>query len=328
MLLAQMPPAAVAASLDPAARATLVVLMVVGILLILQGARLLRPAVVLATMAVGFLGAIVTARALLPGVPLWAAAAAGAVAGLLAGSLLYRPAVALVAAAVGSAVGALVAFAVMSGGALDTAPRDLGHALVENPREVRRQGDGQRAGMRILEVLAPDAVGADAVGTTTAPRGSADAALASAADAALPVGERALRTAVDVTHRAADRATAAYRGTAPAYRTLLTASVAAGAAVGLAAGLLATGLVARILTSFAGAWILLGGTLPLMALRGLEPMPADARTWLIVLATLALAGTLAQGALGSDAPAQGSSKPRRKAPRRADPAPAAAAAAD
>ena len=112
-LLAQMPPAVLAVTLEPAARGTLVALMVVGILLVLAGARLLRPAVVLAAMAVGFLGAIVTARALLPGMPLWAAAAIGAVAGLLAGSLLYRPVVALAAATVGSAVGALVAFAIM-----------------------------------------------------------------------------------------------------------------------------------------------------------------------------------------------------------------------
>ena len=65
-----------------------------------------------------------------------------------------------------------------------------------------------------------------------------------------------------------------------------------------------------------------------MALRGLEPMPADARTWLVVLAILALAGTLAQGALGSDAPARGTSKPKRKAARQSDAAPAAATAAD
>ena len=52
----------VLAALDPAARGTLVALMVTGTLLILFGARLLRPAVVLAAMAVGFLGAVVTAR--------------------------------------------------------------------------------------------------------------------------------------------------------------------------------------------------------------------------------------------------------------------------
>lgn len=320
--LAQMPPAALAVNLEPAARGTLVALMVVGILLVLAGARLLRPAVVLAAMAVGFLGAIVTARALLPGLPLWAAAAIGTVAGLLAGSLLYRPVVALAAATVGSAVGALVAFAIMAGGALDTAPRDLGHALVENPREVRRQGEGERAGMRILAVLAPDATAAPET-NAHAGRTATDAALSDAADAALPLGERALRNAVGVTHRATDRATDAYRGTAPAYRTLLTASIAAGAAVGLLAGLLATGLVARILTSFAGAWILLGSALPLMALRGFEPMPADARTWLVVLATVAVAGTLAQGALRADA--TGPKRPRRASDRAPSASPATAA---
>lgn len=321
-LLAQMPPAVLAVTLEPAARGTLVVLMVVGILLVLAGARLLRPAVVLAAMAVGFLGAIVTARALLPGLPLWAAAAVGAVAGLLAGSLLYRPVVAIAAATVGSAIGALVAFAIMAGGALDTAPRDLGHALVENPREVRRLGEGERAGMRILAVLAPDATAAPDTNPRTE-RSATDAALSDAADAALPLGERGLRNAVGVMHRARDRAAEAYRGTAPAYRTLLTASIAAGAAVGLLAGLLATGLVARILTSFAGAWILLGSALPLMALRGLEPMPADARTWLMVLAAIALAGTLAQGALGVDAPR--AAKPRRATDRAPTASPATAA---
>jgi len=319
--LASLEPEFLAAALEPTARGMLAVLMVVGILLVLAGARLLRPAVVATAMAVGFLGAVVTARALLPGVPLWAAAAVGAVAGLLAGSLLYRPVVAVVAAAVGSAVGALVAFAVMAGGALDTAPRDLGHALVENPREVRRDGDGQRAGMRILAVLAPDAVAAPETG----PHGAADAALSRAADAALPVGERALRSAVDITHRAGDRAADAYHATAPAYRTLLTASTAAGAIAGLLAGFLATGLVARMLTSFAGAWLLLGGALPLLALRGLEPMPADARTWLVVLAAIAFAGTLAQGALGADTSRAAKPRARRAAERGPGAAPAAAA---
>jgi hypothetical protein len=277
------------AALDPAGRGALVVLMVAGTLLLLFGARLLRPAVVLAAMSVGFLGAILTARALAPGMPLWAAAAVGAVAGLIAGALLYRPTVGIAASVVGATVGALVAFSVMSGGSLDTAPRDLGHALVENPREVRRDGEGNRAGMRILEILDPPAAGVA--------RTEPDASLAATADAALPAGDRALRSTAAAAHRAADRAALAYRETAPAYRTLLIASIGAGAVIGLLSGLLATTMVARILTSFAGAWILLGAALPLLATHGIEPMPGDARAWLVVLATLALAGTLAQGVL-------------------------------
>ena len=275
------------AALPPGTRAALAVAMLAGTCLILFGARVLRPAVVLAAMAAGFLGAIVLARHALPQVPLWAAAAAGAVAGLLGGALLYRPTVALAAATVGATVGAIIAFAVMAGGSLDTAPRDLGHALVASPREAARPGDGQRAGMRLLAVLAP----ADA----------SDATLARTADAAVPAGEHLLRHTADSARRAWERATAACTSVAPAYRTLLVGSIAAGALSGLLLGLVATNLVARILTSFAGGWLLLGGTLALLATRGIEPMPGDARAWLIALGALAAIGTLWQSWTGADA---------------------------
>jgi len=71
------------ADVAPSARAILVAMMVAGTLLILFGAKLLRPAVVLAAMFVGFLGAVITARALLPGMPLWGAAAIGHLRGPL-----------------------------------------------------------------------------------------------------------------------------------------------------------------------------------------------------------------------------------------------------
>lgn len=283
--------------------------MVGGALLLLFGARLLRPAVVLAAMFVGFLGALVTARALLPELPLWVAAAVGAVAGLVAGALLYRPAVALAAAIVGAGIGGLVAFAVMAGGSLDTVPRDLGHAWVDSPRLAARDGEGARAGMRLLELMSPEA-------TTTAG--------ASSPDGTLPAGERALRSAVEVTRRAYGRAEAACQGTAPAYRTLLTGAVLAGGVIGLLAGLVATTTVARLLTSCAGAWLLLVSALPLLSLRGLEPMPDDARAWLVCMAVLAIAGTVAQGALSPAGNA------RRAARRAAGTVPAAGttAAAD
>lgn len=281
VLAGGLPPLIAEATLPPSARTALVAGMAGGAVLLLFGARLLRPAVVLAAILAGFLGALVTARALLPDMPLWIAAAAGAAAGLVAGALLYRPAVALAAATVGASVGGLVAFAVMAGGSLDTAPRDLGHAWVESPRLSARDGEGARAGMRLVELMAParDAEAPDAPGT------------------GLPVGERVLRSSVEVARRTAGRVEAAYLDTAPAYRTLLSGSVLAGAIVGLLAGLMATTTVARILTSCVGAWILLVSALPLLALRGAEPMPDDARAWLVSVAALAVAGTVAQGAL-------------------------------
>jgi len=279
------------------------------VLLVLFGARLLRPAVVVAAMAAGFLGAVVAARAMLPAVPLWAAAATGAVAGLVAGAMLYRVAVGLAAATVGATAGALVAFAIMAGGSLDTAPRSLNHALVDTPPTAIRPGDGNRAGLRIVSILdAQDAA---------QPSGAADTAVAAAADAAFPVGERALRRTAAVARAGVDRASAAYRETAPAYRTLLSGSIAAGAIAGLLAGMLATTTVARVLTSFAGGWLLLGAALPLMALHGFEPMPDDARAWLVTLAAIAALGTVAQWKLGG-AP--------RKAKARSSPKPASPAA--
>ncbi len=308
------------AALEPGARGTLVGLMVAGVLLILFGARLLRPAVVVAAMAVGFLGAVVTARAMLPAVPLWAAAATGAVAGLVAGAMLYRVAVGLAAATVGATAGALVAFAIMAGGSLDTAPRSLNHALVDTPPTAIRPGDGNRAGLRIVSILdAQDAA---------QPSGAADTAVAAAADAALPVGERALRRTAAVARAGVDRASAAYRETAPAYRTLLSGSIAAGAIAGLLAGMLATTTVARVLTSFAGGWLLLGATLPLMALHGFEPMPDDARAWLVTLAAIAALGTVAQwklgGAPGTPRKAKARSRPKPESPAATTTEPAAA----
>ena len=281
--------------LAPTAKGVLVGTMVGATLLLLFGAQLLRPAVVLAAMLVGFLGSVVVARALLPGVPLWAAAAFGAVAGLLAGAMLYRPTVGLMAGVVGAAVGALIAFAIIAGGTLDTAPRDLNHALVVNTRETMNPGEGKRAGKHLLEIL----VGPRGVAESNANRTATDAALSDAADSALPAGDRMLQSTVDVAHRAGNRVELAFQETAPAYRTLLTASIAAGAVAGFLMGLLATTLVARILTSLAGAWLLVVGALPLLAMHGYEPMPTGARGWLIVLASIAILGTLAQSVLGS-----------------------------
>jgi hypothetical protein len=306
------------AALDPGARGTLVALMVIGTLLVLFGARLLRPTVVVAAMAVGFIGAIVTARALVPTVPLWAAAAVGAVAGLLAGAMLYRVAVGTAASIVGATAGALVAFAVMAGGSLDTAPRSLNHALVDTPPSAIRAGDGNRAGMRLVTII--DADDADAWRTAAA-GGSPEAA----ADATLPIGERALRRTAAVARTGLDRAGRAYRETSPAYRTLLTGSIAAGAVAGLLAGMLATTMVARILTSFAGGWLLLGGLLPLLALHGQEPMPDDARAWLVTLGAVAALGTFAQSRLGGAAPAKRASRPKPAAKAAASDAAAAAA---
>jgi hypothetical protein len=299
-------------------RTTLVAVMVTGVLMLLYGARLLRPAVVVFTMLVGFLGAVAVARELAPGVPLWGAAAVGAVAGLLAGALLYRPTVALSAAAVGATVGALVGFAVMAGGSLDTAPRDLGHALVASPREAARPGDGERAGRRMLSVLAaPD--GAE-------PAAGVDAHLAAAATQALPAGDRLLRHAAAVVRDGSHRLLSAYRDTAPAYRTLLLGCTGTGAILGLGLGLIATGIVARILTSCAGAWMLVAGTLPLLAMHGHAPLPDDARAWLVTVAGLAVVGTLAQSWTAPSGPAKASTR-ATPARRTSAPEPARTAAA-
>jgi ElaB/YqjD/DUF883 family membrane-anchored ribosome-binding protein len=239
----------------------------------------------------------------------------GAVAGLLAGALLYRPAVAVATAVVAATAGALIAFAVMAGGSLDTAPRDLGHALVANPREVSRPGDGSRAGMRMLEVLSPPAGMADDLG----------AGAQSVVDASAPVAERALRSTADAARRGWNRGRQAVEATDPPFRTLLVGSTAAGAVSGLLLGLLFTTLMARVLTSLAGAWLLVAGALPLLASHGHAPMPDDPRAWLVVLTGLTVAGTLMQSALGGT-PA---SKPRttRAAPKAAKSALKTAAAA-
>ena len=306
------PPLLAEVALAAPAKFALVATMVTGTLLLLAGARLLKPAVVLAVMLAGFVLAVVGARMFLPQLPLWIAAAAGAVLGLLVGALLYRPAVATVAGAVGATVGALVAWTIVSGGSLDTQPRDLGHALVASPREAATPGDGERAGLRILAVITGEGITVPAVEPGTSAAETANRAASAGADAAAPVGERLLHGAADIAGRASDRARSAVGGVAPAYRTLFMACTAAGAAIGFLGGLVATTLVARILTSFAGAWLLLIGALPLLALHGHEPMPADARAWLVTLAVLALVGTVAQARIGAAV----ATAPRTVAPKR------------
>ena len=64
------------------------------------------------------------------------------------------------------------------------------------------------------------------------------------------------------------------------------------------------------------------GVLPLLAMHGIDPLPPDARAWLVVLASLTVLGTCMQGLL--------SAAPRtpRPAPARRDaPAPESTAAA-
>jgi hypothetical protein len=92
--------------------------------------------------------------------------------------------------------------------------------------------------------------------------------------------------------------------------------------------MLATTTVARVLTSFAGGWLLLGATLPLMALHGFEPMPDDARAWLVTLAAIAALGTVAQwklgGAPGTPRKAKARSRPKPESPAATTTEPAAA----
>ena len=73
---ASIPPILAEAAVGATARFALVATMVAGTLLLLAGARILRPAVVLTVMLAGFVLAVVGARAFVPGLPLWIAAAA------------------------------------------------------------------------------------------------------------------------------------------------------------------------------------------------------------------------------------------------------------
>ncbi|MFO0963325.1 MAG: hypothetical protein U0625_10540 [Phycisphaerales bacterium] len=318
------------ADLGTPARAALVAAMVAGVVLLCFGARMLRPAVVLAMIVAGFVLAIGLSRAFVPDLPLWIAAIVGAILGLLAGALLYRPAVATISAFTGAAIGALVAWSIIAAGSLEAAPRELGHALVSTQREIAPPGEGERAGMAILSVLSGPGDAAPAPAANSEPqqlRHAADEAAARTADAARPVGERLLRDASATVVRATTRLRSAIDGTAPAYRTLMLASVAAGALVGFLAGLLATTTVARVLTSFAGAWLLLVSALPLLALQGYEPMPADARIWLVTLACIAILGYAAQARIFA-AGARGGSRTGAKPAKAAEPAPTPAPAPD
>lgn len=287
----------------------LVVALIWGVLLLLFGAKLLRPMIVLAALLTGVLIGVVVARTWVPQTPLWVAAAVGGVLGVVAGALLYRPAVATASACVGAVVGALVAWTVIAGGALDSQPRDTGHGLVAHSRETAITGDGARSSAQLLDIVTTQPV--DARETSGQSPVAASAAT---------VGDRILRDVSELFSRGATRVRAAFSSTAQAYRTLLFGCIATGAVIGFIAGLLATTTVARILTSCAGAGLTMLGAVPLLALAGYAPLPPGPRAWLICMGAFALVGVVLQTMLSKPAAA-----PKAKAPKRArDPEPAAA----
>lgn len=320
------------ASLPGPALCALLVGVVWGVLLLAFGAALLRPMVVIAALLTGLLLAVVAARTWLPTLPLWVAAAVGSVLGVIAGALLYRPAVASMSAVVGATLGALVAWSVIAAGALDAKPRTSEHALVASLREESAQGEGYRTSREILAIVMARADDAVVTGVADLEHAAGDAAerRALAAQATPPTaGDRVLRDLSEIARRAAERTREALAATAPAYRTLMYGCIATGALVGLLAGLLATTTVARILTSAAGATLLLTALVPLSAALGHALYLRDARAWLLAIASLTVLGLVAQTLLGSRL---SGSRPKGKAARKgaarpAEPAPKGGAAA-
>ncbi|MBL9140744.1 MAG: hypothetical protein JNK53_02655 [Phycisphaerae bacterium] len=289
----------------------LIIALIWGVLLLAFGATLLRPMVVVTALLTGVLLAVVVARTWVPNVPLWIAASVGGLLGVIAGALLYRPAVATISAFVGATVGAIVAWSVIATGALDTKPRESDHALVASLRESAVFGEGRKTSEEILAIVTARAEGA----------ASADASDATAAT----VGDRVLRDLSEIATRAADRTRATLQATAPVYRTLLYGSILTGAVAGFLAGLVATTTVARILTSVAGATLLMLSAVPLLASMGVNVQLRDARAWLLAIASCAVLGVLTQTLLGGRTRGAGKSPARKKKP--APPATGEAAAA-
>lgn len=288
----------------------LLMALVWGLLLLGFGATLLRPMVVLAALIAGVVLAVVAVRAWVPTVPLWIAASVGGLVGVAIGALLYRPAVALLSACVGATLGAIVAWSIIATGALDTKPRESGHALVASLRESAVLGEGERTSQEILAILTAHADAAQQNGSSST----------GAAAPATTTGDRLLHDLGAVATRAAERTRAALDATAPAYRTLLYGSILTGAVAAFLAGLLATTMVARILTSFAGATLALLAGVPLLAWAGHPAHLRDARAWLVAIASLAILGILAQTLMASRAKAPPRRKPAKPAPAKGEPA--------
>jgi hypothetical protein len=300
--------------LDAFALIALLVALVWGLLLLGFGAALLRPMVVLAALVAGVVLAVVAVRTWVPSVPLWVAASVGGLVGVAIGALLYRPAVALLSALVGATLGAIVAWSIIATGGLDTRPRTSDHALVASLRESPALGEGERTSQEIIAILTAHAASADA-------RGSASGLPPDAPGAS--TGDRLLHDLGGAATRAGERTRAALDATAPAYRTLLYGSILTGAVAAFLAGLLATTLVARVLTSFAGATLLLVAVVPLSAWAGHAVHLRDARAWLVAIASLAIVGVLAQTLLagrGKAPPRRKAVKPGRAAPAKSEPA--------
>lgn len=281
----------------------LIIALIWGVLLLAFGATLLRPMVVVTALIAGVLLAVVAVRTWVPTVPLWVAASVGGIVGVVAGALLYRPAVATISAFVGACFGAVVAWSVIATGALDAKPRESDHALVTSLRESAVFGEGHRTSQEILAIVTAQAA---------QPAAANDASFAT-------TGDRVLRDLSEVAARAVDRTRATLSATAPVYRTLLYGSILTGAVAGFLAGLVATTSVARVLTSVAGATMLMLSAVPLLAAMGHPVQMRDARAWLLAIASIAVLGILAQTLLGG--------RSRAPAPKKKKPAPAPAAAA-
>jgi len=246
-----------------------------GILLLLAGGRLFRPALGIAAIFLGVTLAVGYARVSGATLSPLVAAGLGAIGGAVVAMLGYRLLLAAAGGTLGIALAAILASAAIEAGFVATA-----------------EGEAARA--------APP-VAADATDGTDAPRPSPAASLVERAieDTLAPWIDR---YGPDASHRLGlvrGEFDERWRRLAGPERTFFLASVASGAFVGLLLGLAHPGGTARAVTSLLGALFLLGGGVPLLVRflssdtvrAGPEATPLR---WLAAWAAIAALGWLFQ----------------------------------
>jgi len=298
----------------------LLVVLAAGILLWALGGRLLRPGLALVGLIAGVPIGIWIGDAVAPEAPPVLFAGGGALAGLVIASISYRLALASATAVLAGVLALLGAWTAADMGlisdvraaeridAATDAARELGAAGAASAADVVEQAALEAAGASSTSPharetltrlwLAVSAQRERAAGTTESARGRG-AAPASASTPASSTGSAA--TDASTTPGANDGVLARtrtaieeiYASMPPPLRTLLMAALAAGAVAGGLFGFLFADAAARLVTSLAGSFLLLGAGVPLLSAvlgRSDDILPMRPGAWLAAVALLTIIG--------------------------------------
>lgn len=285
-----------------AAGAVLLMAFAMGVALWAFGGRMLRPALGLAGLVAGVPVGVWLGVQVAPEVPPPVFAALGAVAGVVLASLSYPLALAVVTASLLSCAGFMGAWTAADAGWLDPARASAflesapsaavagasGAATPERGGTSALLAAHAGAGRSLTELWMSQLGGADAPST-----GAARAAHASEGSGSAGPDDAAAGGFGGAWARTRSAALQAWNDFPPPLRTWLMAAAAAGAAAGFLFGLLCQRAAAVMVTSLAGAAVMLVAGVPLLtalAGRTSDLMPSRPGAWLLGTLLLAIIG--------------------------------------